>query len=161
MFSVLSFLSFKAGAHMVRPEPCTVTCFGLTPQRLAAYIMRPRPLILKAPWLWPGASPRTSAAAGGVRPSCVAKAHLSSHLFAHGDCWGVFILLQQLSMVTQWRLSPHILQSLGMAHPGQASCLQGHLSVSCGALAGKDWGNGSGWQQSRQNSALLAVAPGL
>ena len=38
---VLSFLSFKAGAPMVRPEPRTVTCFGLTPQRLAAYIMRP------------------------------------------------------------------------------------------------------------------------
>ena len=63
----------KAGAHTVRPEPRTVICFVLTPQRLAAYIVRPRPFILKARWLWPGASPRISAAAGGVRPRCKAK----------------------------------------------------------------------------------------
>ena len=44
-------LEVKAGAHTVRPEPRTVICFVLTPQRLAAYIVRPWPFILKARWL--------------------------------------------------------------------------------------------------------------
>jgi hypothetical protein len=44
-----------------------------------------------------------------------------------------------------------------IAHLGQASSLQGHFGVNGGVLAGNDWGIGSGWQQSKQNSTLLAV----
>ena len=44
-----------------------------------------------------------------------------------------------------------------IAHLGQASSLQGHFGVNWGVLAGNDWGIGSGWQQSKQNSTLLAV----
>jgi len=44
-----------------------------------------------------------------------------------------------------------------MAYPNQASSLQGSHSVSCDILAVDDLGTGSGWQQSKQNQALLAV----
>ena len=44
-----------------------------------------------------------------------------------------------------------------MAHPIQASSLQGLHGVNCDALAVNDLGKGSGWQQSKQNWALLAV----
>ena len=57
----------------------------------------------------------------------------------------------------KWCSTFYALQSMWIVHPGQASSLQGHRSVSCGVLAGNDWGNGSGWQQSRQNSTLVAV----
>jgi len=57
----------------------------------------------------------------------------------------------------KWCSALYALQSMWIVHPGQASSLQGHRSVSCGVLAGNDWGTGSGWQQSRQNSTLLAV----
>jgi hypothetical protein len=60
-------------------------------------------------------------------------------------------------MVMKWCSTFYALQSMWIVHPGQASSLQGHRSVSCGVLAGNDWGNGSGWQQSRQNSTLVAV----
>jgi hypothetical protein len=44
-----------------------------------------------------------------------------------------------------------------MAYPDQASSLQGSRGVSCDILAANDLGTGSGWQQSKQNQALLAV----
>ena len=44
-----------------------------------------------------------------------------------------------------------------MIHPDQASSLQGHCSVSSSILAVNDPGTGTGWQQSKQNWALLAV----
>ena len=44
-----------------------------------------------------------------------------------------------------------------MACPNQASSLQGALGASQDYLAVNDLGNGSGWQQSKQNWALLAV----
>ena len=51
----------------------------------------------------------------------------------------------------------HVLQTVLMAYPDQASSLQGSHSVSCDILAVDDLGTGSGWQQSKQNQALLAV----
>ena len=51
----------------------------------------------------------------------------------------------------------HVLQTVLMAYPNQASSLQGSHSVSCDILAVDDLGTDSGWQQSKQNQALLAV----
>ena len=53
--------------------------------------------------------------------------------------------------------SAHALLTVLMAHPDQASSLQGSLRVSTDTLAADDPGIGSGWQQSKQNWALLAV----
>ena len=50
-----------------------------------------------------------------------------------------------------------VLHPMSMAHPNQASSLQGLHGVNCAALAVKDLGIGEGWQQSTQNQALLAV----
>ena len=47
--------------------------------------------------------------------------------------------------------------SCGWNHPTQASNLQGHYNVNCGDLVANDLGNGWGWQQSKQDWALLAV----
>ena len=51
----------------------------------------------------------------------------------------------------------HVLQTVQKACPNQACSLQGSRDVSCDSLAANDLGTGSGWQQSRQNWALLAV----
>ena len=53
--------------------------------------------------------------------------------------------------------SEDVLQTVLMANPDQASSLQGSHSVNCDILALNDLGIGSGWQQSKQNQALLAV----
>ena len=53
--------------------------------------------------------------------------------------------------------SEDVLQTVLMANPDQASSLQGSHSVDCDILALNDLGTGSGWQQSKQNQALLAV----
>ena len=45
-----------------------------------------------------------------------------------------------------------------MTCPGQASSLQGPLSQSWDFLAAKIRGKGTGWQHSKQNWVLLAVA---
>ena len=51
----------------------------------------------------------------------------------------------------------YVLLRMWMFCPNQASSLQGCHRVSGASLAVENWGNGSGWQQSRQNSVLLAV----
>ena len=51
----------------------------------------------------------------------------------------------------------YVLQSVWMAYPDQASSLQGFHDVSRDILAADDLETGSGWQQSKQNQALLAV----
>ena len=51
----------------------------------------------------------------------------------------------------------YVLHGMLMAHPIQAGSLQGLHGVSCDALAVKDLGTGTGWQQSNQNWVLLAV----
>ena len=51
----------------------------------------------------------------------------------------------------------HVLQIMLMIHPDQAGSLQGSCRVSSSILAVNDPGTGSGWQQSKQNWALLAV----
>ena len=53
--------------------------------------------------------------------------------------------------------APHVLQTVSMAHPSQASSLQGSHGVSCGILAVDDLATGASWQLSKQNQALLAV----
>ena len=51
----------------------------------------------------------------------------------------------------------YVLLRMWMLCPNQASSLQGCHGVNCAILAVKNWGIGSGWQQSKQNSVLLAV----
>ena len=51
----------------------------------------------------------------------------------------------------------YVLHAVLMAHPGQASCLQGYHSVGCEDLAANDLGIVSGWKQSMVNWALLAM----
>ena len=60
-------------------------------------------------------------------------------------------------MVMDCEETVHVLQTVLMAYPDQASSLQGSHSVGCDILAANDLGTGSGWQQSKQNQALLAV----
>ena len=57
------------------------------------------------------------------------------------ECWG----------------AAHVLPAVRMAYPDQASSLQGFHGVNHDLLAANDLGIGSGWQQSKQNWALLAV----
>ena len=61
------------------------------------------------------------------------------------------------TMVMKCGETVHVLQTVLMAYPDQVSSLQGSCGVSCNILAVNDLGIGSGWQQSRQNWALLAV----
>ena len=51
----------------------------------------------------------------------------------------------------------YALLTMWMVFPNQAAGLQGLLCVDRGALAVKDLGIGSGWQQSRQNWVPAAV----
>ena len=51
-----------------------------------------------------------------------------------------------------------VLHVMWMAQPGEASSMQGGLSVNCDILAGIAPGIGSGWQHSKQSWALVAVA---
>ena len=53
--------------------------------------------------------------------------------------------------------SCHVLWIMWMAHPNQASRPQGYHHVNGDTLAANDPGIGSGWQQSKQNWARLAV----
>ena len=53
--------------------------------------------------------------------------------------------------------APQILLAVLMAYPDQARSLQGSQGVSLDILVVNDLGTGSGWQQSKQNQALLAV----
>ena len=50
-----------------------------------------------------------------------------------------------------------VLQAMSMVCPNQADSLQGSRGVNCDILAVNVPGIGSGWQQSKQNWALLAV----
>ena len=70
---------------------------------------------------------------------------------------GVEALVTSRNMAVECGGVAHALQTVLMAYPGQASSLQGSHDVSCDILAGDDLGIGSGWQQSKQNQALLAV----
>ena len=59
--------------------------------------------------------------------------------------------------VLECQETQHVLHTMLMIHPNQAGSLQGHRGVNSGILAVNDPGNGTGWQQSKQNWALLAV----
>ena len=61
------------------------------------------------------------------------------------------------TMVMKCGETVHVLQTVLMAYPDQASSLQGSHGVNRDILAANDLGTGSGWQQSKQNWALLAV----
>ena len=100
-----------------------------------------------------------------VRITCFLDFGIQTFKFSHPT------LLQKPYFVTGRLLSPvafgtmvmkcgetvHVLQTVLMAYPDQVSSLQGSCGVSCNILAANDLGIGSGWQQSRQNWALLAV----
>ena len=70
---------------------------------------------------------------------------------------GVKALVTSRNMAVECGGVAHVLQTVLMAYPNQASSLQGSHSVSCDILAVDDLGNASGWQQSKENQALLAV----
>ena len=73
------------------------------------------------------------------------------------SCWGfVPCRLADLGCWHSWKRR-HVLQTVQMAYPDQASSPQGLCGVSRDPLVVNDLGTGSGWQQSKQNYALLAV----
>ena len=75
----------------------------------------------------------------------------------HFAAGGFKALVASRNLVVDCGGATHVLQTVLMAYPNQASSLQGSHSVSCDILAVDDLGTGSGWQQSKQNQALLAV----
>ena len=70
---------------------------------------------------------------------------------------GALSPLSLRNLVVDCEGTVHVLQTVLMAYPDQASSLQGSRGASCDILAANDLGTGSGWQQSKQNQALLAV----
>ena len=75
----------------------------------------------------------------------------------HPAAGGFKALVASRNLAVDCGGATHVLQTVLMAYPGQAGSLQGSHDVSCDILAGDDLGIGSGWQQSKQNQALLAV----
>ena len=73
-------------------------------------------------------------------------------------CWEYPLSCRPLG-TRRWRAreSPHVLQVMLMAYPNQAGSLQGSCSVGSSILVVDDPGNGSGWQQSKQNWTLPTV----
>ena len=64
------------------------------------------------------------------------------------------------SIIAGWRSAVDLgmtCRACGCLSPDQGSSLQGSHGASCGILAVNDPGTGTGWQQSKQNWALLAV----
>jgi hypothetical protein len=74
------------------------------------------------------------------------------------SCWEYPLSCRPLG-TRRWRAreSPHVLQVMLMAYPNQAGSLQGSCSVGSSILVVDDPGNGSGWQQSKQNWTLPTV----
>lgn len=60
------------------------------------------------------------------------------------------------SSLKYWGLC-HALLSMWMACPDQDGTLQGQCGGSCNDLADDDAETGSGWQQNKQNCAVLSV----
>jgi len=95
-----------------------------------------------------------------VRANSVRRRVVPFQLWAKGgqrSAGGVKTLVALRNLVVDCGGAAHVLQTVLMAYPGQAGSLQGSHSVSCDILAADDLGTGSGWQQSKQNQALLAV----
>ena len=74
----------------------------------------------------------------------------------HNDVGG-FISPVASELAVHCQGTAPVLQIVLMTYPDQASSLQGSRGVSCDILAANDLGTGSGWQQSKQSQALLAV----
>ena len=70
---------------------------------------------------------------------------------------GVKTLVASRILVVDRGGAAHVLHTVLMAYPDQASSLQGSHSARCDILAVNDLGPGSGCDQSKQNQALLAV----
>lgn len=93
------------------------------------------------------------------RPPCLKSKRwlrrpcIAAHFYSLGD----FGFLSPRMMAMKCGGTVHVLQTVQRACPNQACSLQGSRDVSCDSLAANDLGTGSGWQQSRQNWALLAV----
>ena len=95
-----------------------------------------------------------------ARANSVRRRVVPFQLWAKGgqrSAGGVKTLVALRNLVVDCGGAAHVLQTVLMAYPGQAGSLQGSHSVSCDILAADDLGTGSGWQQSKQNQALLAV----
>ena len=92
---------------------------------------------------------------GWLRPTFSHEAILPfSPVRAYSFCRGF------TSIIAGWRSAVDLgmtCRACGCLSPDQASTLQGSHGASCGILAVNDPGTGTGWQQSKQNWALLAV----
>ena len=71
--------------------------------------------------------------------------------------FGGLPLLPFGALAEKCRRIHYVLQVMWMAYPDQTSSLQGSRSVNSDILAVNAPGIGSGWQQSKQSWALLAV----
>ena len=72
-------------------------------------------------------------------------------------CWEVTPVARKGTGISECIGAQYVLLCMWMFCPNQARSLQGCHGVNRASLAVENWGNGSGWQQSRQNSVLLAV----
>ena len=73
------------------------------------------------------------------------------------SCWEVSPVFRKETWIWECIGAQYVLLCMWMFCPNKASNLQGCHGVNRASLAVENWGNGSGWQQSRQNSVLLAV----
>ncbi len=87
-----------------------------------------------------------------VKPGRLCRVHAFMLLLGE-----LALLLPLCGWVVECFKACQLLHCMLMAHPLQASSLQGLHGVSCGALAVNGLENGSGWQQSKRNWALPAV----
>ena len=88
---------------------------------------------------------------------CFAQVHSTSVLAPLLGTGGLRSPVALGIMAKECGETAHVLQTVPKARPNQACSLQGSRDVSCDILAANDLGIGSGWQQSKQNWALLAV----
>ena len=72
-------------------------------------------------------------------------------------CWEAAPVARKGAWAWKCIGAQYVLLCMWMLCPNQASSLQGCHGVNCVTLAVENWGIGSGWQQSKQNSVLLAV----
>ena len=75
----------------------------------------------------------------------------------HFAAGGFKALVASRNLVVDCGGATHVLQTVLMAYPNQASSLQGSHNVDCDILALSDLGASSGWQQSEQTQALFAA----
>ena len=80
----------------------------------------------------------------------------TSHLFSTWEVSRLPVNQVVGSSLKYWGLC-HALLSMWMACPDQDGTLQGQCGEGCNDLADDDAETGSGWQQNKQNCAVLSV----